>query len=510
MIKVSFPLSLKVSLWLFVNLLLLALAAGVFYVSKFGFGLESVTRGAMGEQLQSIAYSIASDLQAEPERVQPALLASRGRKYSADFFLFTNEGEQRAGDAVDLPAVVREEISRGLRGSGPPEAEPGPRPDPPRSPPGSGAPDQRPPPIVGPPPDERAPRDGPPPQGRRPGAEGRFVIETHSPAIIWIGLRLPIAARFGQTIPGTVIIRVTSLWAVGRLLLVGPWLALAASAVVLSVLFWLPLVGRITRSLKSLSRATERIAEGEFATRVEIHRRDELGHLGRSVNRMADRLDTLVNGQKRFLGDVAHELGSPIGRLQVAVEILETRAAPALQAHVADVREEVQHMAALVGELLAFTKAGLLPRAPALVPVHLTPLIQRMLAREDSARRVTAAITEDFRVLAEATILERLLGNLVRNALRYDPAGAITLSVRAAADRVVITVSDEGPGVPPEALARLGEPFFRPDAARTSEAGGTGLGLAIVRSGVAACQGTVTFRNRTPRGFVAEISLLLA
>jgi two-component system sensor histidine kinase CpxA len=508
--KVSFPLSLKVSLWLLVNLLLLAVAAGVFYVSKFGLGLESVTRGAMGEQLQSIAYSIASDLQTEPEGVQPAILASRGRKYGADFFLFTNEGAQRVGDAVDLPAVVREEVNRGLRRGDPPEDEPGERPDRSGSPPSKGPPDQRPSTTDGPPPEEREPRAGPPPRGRRPREEGRFVIETHAPEIIWIGLRLPIPDRFGQTIPGTIIIRATSLWTVARLLLAGPWLALASGAVVLSVLFWLPLVGRITRALKSLSRATERIAEGEFSTRVEIHRRDELGHLGRSVNRMADRLDTLVNGQKRFLGDVAHELGSPIGRLQVAVEILETRAEPALQAHVADVREEVQHMAALVGELLAFTKAGLLPRDPALAAVPLTPLIQRMLAREDSAGRVTAAITDDFRVLAEATILERLLGNLVRNALRYAPAGVITLGVRTVADRVVISVSDEGPGVPPEALARLGEPFFRPDAARTTEAGGTGLGLAIVRTGVAACRGTVMFRNRTPRGFEAEIALSLA
>ena len=506
-LKVSFPLSLKVSLWLLANLLLLALATGVFYVSKFGLGLESVTRGAMGEQLQSIAYAIASDLQAEPEGRQPAILASRGRQYRADFFLFTNEGTPRLGDAVELPAVVREEVSRGLRRGGPPEDAPGLRPDRLRPPLGSGPPDSRPPPINGPPPEEREPRPSPSPRGRRPGEEGRFIIKTHAPETIWIGLRLPIPDRFGQTTPGTLIIRATSLWAVGRLLAAGPWLALAAGAVVLSVLFWLPLVGRVTRALKNLSRATERIAEGEFATRVEIHRSDELGHLGRSVNRMADRLDTLVNGQKRFLGDVAHELGSPIGRLQVAVEILETRAEPALQAHIADVREEVQHMATLVGELLAFTKAGLVPRDTAQAPVHLTPLIQRMLAREDAAGRVTVGIGAAIHVLAEATILERLLSNLVRNALRYAPTGAITLGVQAAADRVVITLSDEGPGVPPDALARLGEPFFRPDAARTHESGGTGLGLAIVRAGVAACRGTVSFRNRTPHGFVAEISL---
>jgi len=489
--NVSFPLSLKVSLWLLANMLLLALAAGVFYVSQFGIGWKSVTRGALGEHLQRIADSIATDLQAEPEGARPAIIASRVRKYGADFFLFTNEGAQLAGDPVDLPAAVLAELSRGPRRGGPPDAEPDRSPDRPR-----------------PPRDEREPRDGPPPQGLRPPGEGRFVTETANPAFVWIGLRLPIPARFGQPIRGTVVIRAASLWTVGRLLQAGPWFALATGAVVLSILFWLPLVGGITRALKSLSGATERIAEGRFATRVELRRRDELGRLGQSVNCMADRLDTLVNGQKRFLGDVAHELGSPLGRLQVATEILEMRADPALRSQIADVREEVQHMAALVNELLAFTKAGLRPRDAALTPVPLAPLVRQVLAREDAAQRISVALPPaTLAALADPELLGRALGNLVRNALRYAPAGAITFAARADGEHVLITVSDEGPGVPTAALARLGEPFYRPDAARTSEAGGTGLGLAIVRAGIGACGGAVVFRNRAPRGFEAEISL---
>ena len=304
-----------------------------------------------------------------------------------------------------------------------------------------------------------------------------------------------------------VIIRTDSLWTLARLLRLGPGLAVGAGALVLSLLFWLPLIGSITRSLTRLNRATDRIAEGEFTTRVELSRRDELGHLGHSVNRMAERLDTLVNGQKRFLGDVAHELGSPLGRLQVATEILESRADPALRPHVADVREEVQHMATLVNELLAFTKAGLRPRDVQLTPVALTPLVQRMLAREDPAQRATANLAADLTVLADAELLERALANLIRNALRYAPTGPITLTALAKATVVNITVADTGPGVPVEALARLGEPFYRPDAARNHESGGTGLGLAIVRSGITACGGTVVFRNRTPHGLETEITL---
>ena len=495
--KVSFPLSLKVSLWLLVNLLLLAAAGGGFYVSQFGLGWTSLTHGVLGDQLQSIGDSIASDLQAEPESERPAIIASRSLKYGADFFLFTNDGRLVAGDGVDLPEAVHEELDRSLRRGSPAPENPPARSRPPRGPrsPDSG------------PSENFSTSDGPPSSNRRPPEGGKFLVRTATPAATWIGLRVPIKIGFGPPTPGTVIIRTDSLWTLARLLRLGPGLAIGAGALLLSLLFWLPLVGGITRSLARLNRATERIAEGEFATRVELDRRDEIGQLGYSVNRMAERLDTLVNGQKRFLGDVAHELGSPLGRLQVATEILESRADPSLRPPIADVREEVQHMAALVNELLTFTKAGLQAPLPALAPVPLAPLVQRVLAREDPALRVTAHLAEEVSALADPALLERALGNLVRNALRYAPAGAISLTVGVKGEHAVITVADEGPGVPDAALARLGEPFYRPDAARTSEAGGTGLGLAIVRASIATNRGSVTFRNRTPHGFEATIAL---
>ena len=510
--KVSFPLSLKVSLWLLANLLLLATAGGAFYVSQFGFGWNSLTRGALGERLQSIGDSISSDLNVEPVGVRPAILGSRGRKYGADFFLFMNDGTQVAGNSVELPAAVRDELGRSRRGGpGPEGAGPGPRPPRPRPLRADGPPEGGPPFDDRPPPDDRRTPDARPPQEGRPPGAGRFVFRTTAPAATWIGLRVPIPNEFGQPTAGTVIIRASSMLAVGRLLHAGPWLALAAGAFGLSAVFWLPLVGSITRALKRLTDATERIAEGQFETRVDLQRRDELGHLGTSVNRMAERLDTLVSGQKRFLGDIAHELGSPLGRLQVATEILETRADPALREQVADVREEVQQMAMLLGELLAFTKAGMRAREAELATIMVSPLVAEVLTRERAANRVTVAMLPGLAVRADAALLSRALANLVRNAIRYaGDAGPITVMAAREGDRVTITVEDQGPGVPPAALARLGEPFYRPEAARTREAGGVGLGLAIVRTSVTACGGEVSFANGAPRGFRAELRLAAA
>jgi two-component system sensor histidine kinase CpxA len=241
---------------------------------------------------------------------------------------------------------------------------------------------------------------------------------------------------------------------------------------------------------------------------VPEKRRDEIGALGGSVNAMAARLDTLVNGQKRFLGDVAHELCSPLARLQLATGIIEERAPADLATAVADVREEVEQMSALVNELLDFTRAGLHPRDAALASVDLAPLVARVLQREAAEVRIALALAPGATVLADAALLERALANLVRNALRYaGDAGPITLTAQLENDAMRIELADCGPGVPSAALARLGEPFYRPDSARTRETGGTGLGLAIVRASVEACRGSVRFSNREPRGFSAELRL---
>jgi len=169
-------------------------------------------------------------------------------------------------------------------------------------------------------------------------------------------------------------------------------------------------------------------------------------------------------------------------------------------------------MAGLVNELLAFTKAGLSSRDARLETVALAPLVARVLDREAAGARIVASVPEGLSVSAEPDLLARALANLVRNALRHAAeAGPITLTaVPGAAGTVLVTVADEGPGVPPGDLAQLGEPFYRPEAARTRETGGAGLGLAIVKSAVDACRGKVRFGNRLPRGFVAEIALQAA
>ncbi len=494
--NVRLPLSLKISLWLLLNLLLLAAIALGFLIAQSGARWDSLVTGIGGRQLTQLTSLIAGEVSAASEDRRDQVLERFGKAYGADFFLFLNNGTQVAGRDIELPSAVTARFgegppeSRGL--GGPPLRE------------GGGAPGG----MGGMALPRRA--DGLPSDPPLDGGRGRFLVREPGNGDWWIGLRTPFTSAGYLPRPATLFIRVHSLWGVASLLDVQSWLLAGASVLVLSILFWLPLVSGITRALRGLTGATERIADGRFDTRVNLKRSDEIGALGDAVNSMAGRLDTLVNGQKRFLGDIAHELGSPLGRLQVAIEILETRADPKLREQIGDVREEIQLMSALVNELLAFTKAGLRPRDAALAPVELGPLAERVLAREDPAQRVQL-VSAPLTASADAELLARAAGNLVRNALRYAAdAGTVTLALRADGDEVLLVVSDEGPGVPPEALARLGEPFYRPEAARARETGGAGLGLAIVKSCVQACGGRVVFRNRTPHGFEAEIRLARA
>jgi two-component system sensor histidine kinase CpxA len=272
---------------------------------------------------------------------------------------------------------------------------------------------------------------------------------------------------------------------------------------------WLPLVRGITRSIRQMTGAAGQMAQGQFGTRVDTDRGDELGRLGESLNHMAGRLGEYVTGQKRFLGDIAHELCSPLARMEMALGVLEQRAAADQVDHVNDVREEVRHMSSLVNELLSFSKAGLRTKDLELRAVDLAALCDRVIQREGQGKTdIAVNVDVALHVLADPDLLARAVGNVLRNAVRYaGDAGPITISATVRGAEVLFTVTDNGPGVPPETLHRLFDPFYRPETARTREGGGAGLGLAIVKSCVEACGGSVAVKNVLPRGLEVTMRL---
>jgi two-component system sensor histidine kinase CpxA len=305
------------------------------------------------------------------------------------------------------------------------------------------------------------------------------------------------------------VIRSESINAGGLFFDARPWLAAVGILVLASALLWLPFVRRITGSLSRMTAATRGIADGNFDIKLSTSSRDELGSLADSINRMARRLDGYVAGQKRFLGDIAHELCAPLARIQVALGILEERATQSLQEDIADVREEADQMSSLVNELLAFSKASLGPQDVRSVAVDVGVCVQRAVRREAAgSSKISVAVPAGLRALADESLLERALANLVRNALRYGNGSRIELTGEDDGQGgVVIVVADSGPGIPDDTIAKIFDPFFRPDESRSRETGGVGLGLAIVKNCVEMCGGAVSCRNRPSGGLEVRIRL---
>jgi two-component system sensor histidine kinase CpxA len=507
------PLWLKILGWFFLNLLLLVVIFYAFFRLQFRLRLDSLLSGPAGDRVQSVSTVIGYELAEAPRAEWDQILKGRGEEYGVTFRVFRPDGEQLAGEPVRLPPEVAARFTA-QRG---PQSGPR-RPQRPGEPPefGDG--------------DELRPGPGQPPRGEMDGPSGgplrapapRFMLRTDNPRQYWVGMRLPSGDPLrpggrgpmndpmrGRPAGPVLLLSSASLSGGGLFFDVTPWIVVGLAVVVVSVLFWLPMIRGITRSIARIDRATLRIAEGDFTVRVDEARRDDLGRLGGSINQLATRLDGFVAGQKRFLGDIAHELCSPLARMQMALGILEQRADERQQGYVEDVREEVQHMSALVAELLSFSKAGLRTGDLALHPVDLREIVDRVVARETSTSdRVEIEMAEDLVVQAEPDLLARAIGNVLRNALRYaGNAGPVVLRATREGSEAVVTLRDSGPGVPEESIPKLFDPFYRPDASRTADTGGVGLGLAIVKSCVEACRGRVSLRNLQPHGLEVEIRL---
>ena len=176
---------------------------------------------------------------------------------------------------------------------------------------------------------------------------------------------------------------------------------------------------------------------------------------------------------------------------------------------IAEIEEEVQHMSALVNELLQFSRGGLEALNVKLTAVNVGATLSRVLDRESAdGVDIRATVDSSLNVLAEPEYLFRALSNVVRNAIRYaGSAGPITISAAREKDGILIAVTDSGPGVPEESLEQVFEPFYRLDASRSRETGGMGLGLAIVKTCVEVCGGRVSCHNAKPSGLRVEIWL---
>jgi two-component system sensor histidine kinase CpxA len=285
-----------------------------------------------------------------------------------------------------------------------------------------------------------------------------------------------------------------------------PWLWGGLAVLALSLACWTPFVWGVTRYLNRLAAATERIAAGDFKVSLPARGRDELGNLGMAIASMATRLDQSISRQKRFMGDAAHELCAPLARIRTGLGILEMKLDEAAQEPVQSIESDVQELALLVEEILAFSRAG--NRTPRCQSIALEPLIEEVCKKEAGDLKLRVVSSPGLQVMADPTLLGRALGNLLRNTrVHAGPDAEVTITSLGSSDSVSISVSDNGPGVPPEELSRIFEPFYRPDRSRSRDTGGSGLGLAIVKISIESCGGESVASLPPNGGFTVTIRL---
>ncbi|MFD5238769.1 sensor histidine kinase [Streptomyces tendae] len=275
----------------------------------------------------------------------------------------------------------------------------------------------------------------------------------------------------------------------------------------------------VLRPVRRLRHGAERIAAGELDTRLDAPGRDELADLTRSFNTMAETLERdaaelrrLEAGARRFAADVAHELRTPLAAMAAVTEVLDEDAASGvLPADTEDavrlISEEVRALARTVEDLMEVSRFDAKAAPVHREDVDLRTLVTKTLQLRGWAHdeRVRADLPEPAPVRVDPRRIDVVLGNLVANALHHGRP-PVTVAVRVRGDRVRVTVTDRGPGIPDEALPYVFDRFYKADAARP-RSGGSGLGLAIAQENAALNDGTLTAANHPDGGAVFTLTL---
>ncbi|MBN1940184.1 MAG: HAMP domain-containing protein, partial [Candidatus Aminicenantes bacterium] len=250
------------------------------------------------------------------------------------------------------------------------------------------------------------------------------------------------------------------------------------------------IIRKALRPVGSVVEAAKRISTDDLSLRIESRvRRDEIGVLVDTFNGMISRLEASVKRIKQFSGDVSHELRTPLTIIRGEIEVLrrKDRTAEEYRQTMDSVLEESARMNRIIDDLLLLSRLEAMTGRDFEAGIPLDEvLIQAFENRELLARGKGVALDladpAPVRVRGEANLIERLIVNLIENAIRYTPPGGrVDVSLKVEGAAVVLAVEDTGIGIPAEAIPRIFDRFYVVNESRSRESGGSGLGLAIVK-----------------------------
>ncbi len=296
------------------------------------------------------------------------------------------------------------------------------------------------------------------------------------------------------------------------------WLLSTAIALLLSGIVGLMLSRAIAKPLRQLTEAAGAVARGQFDQQVPVRSKNEIGRLSRTFNEMTARLQAARQMQTDFVANVSHELRTPLTTVKGVVETLRDGAVDDLEVRdqfLESLETETDRLIRLVNNLLTLSRADSEALNLRRESSDLTGLIQATIARL-ATQAATKGLTLKMEpgsqtppVWFDPDRIEQVLVNLLDNAIKYSkPGGTVTVSVAAGPDQsALVQVRDEGIGIPPEDLPRIGQRFYRADRARSRAKGGSGLGLAIAQALILAHGGQLWLESQEGQGTVVSFTL---
>ena len=287
--------------------------------------------------------------------------------------------------------------------------------------------------------------------------------------------------------------------------------ALAVGIPVLSVIVavtgWF-VIGRTLKPVEAIRSEVEAITGSELHRRVpQPERTDEIGRLAQTMNTMLERLERSANQQDEFVSNAAHELRSPLAGIRAELEVDAAHPRPEVWQETRDsALAEAIRLQTLIDDLLLLAKSD--PKSGTLQEVDLDDLVVQAAGRlrVRDGLRIDSSSVSAGRVRGDSSQLLRLVINLLENAERH-ASSLVSVSLNTAGRRVVLTVEDDGSGVPKADRERIFGRFARSDEARTTDQGGSGLGLAIVSEIVQRHGGTISVENSALGGAAFAVEL---
>ena len=285
----------------------------------------------------------------------------------------------------------------------------------------------------------------------------------------------------------------------------------------------------LTLPIRRLRETARQIATGNLGARIQwfglpdgaanLSRGDEIQGLMLDFNVMATRLQAMVDAQRVLLRDVSHELRSPLSRLRLALELAREQNAGDMHVHLDRIEREANRLNNLIDQLMTLSYMDTVHEVAQPTNISFNKLVMDLLPdvqyeATGHGCHITATIMRSCTVRGHATLLQRALENIIRNAIHYTPQdGVVTIDLDTeesnGLQRAVFRVKDNGPGVPDEELEAILRPFYRVDKARQFSTGGFGIGLAIANRAAHLHEGKIVIKNHMDGGLMVEMHVPL-